>query len=68
MKVIANQHDTLDLICWRIFGKTSGVVEETIKLNPHVSKSGSILEQGTTIVLPDLIPVTQELKMINLWD
>jgi len=68
MEVIAKQNDTLDLICWRVFGKTNGIVEEAIKINPHITKTGSILPIGTAITLPNQVVSTEQVKMINLWD
>lgn len=68
MEVIAKQNDTLDLICWRVFGKTNGIVEEVIKLNPHVTKTGCILPIGTAITLPNQVVSIEQVKMINLWD
>jgi len=68
MKVIAQQNDTLDLICWRHLGNTAGVVEQTLLLNPAVSSVGAILPMGTTITLPDQPVKAATIHMIQLWD
>ncbi len=35
--VYALQNDTVDAICWRNYGRSSGVVEAVLEANPHLS-------------------------------
>ncbi|MDR1350904.1 MAG: tail protein X [Zoogloeaceae bacterium] len=65
--VIARQFDTLDLICWRHFGRTAAVTEQALELNPGLARLGAILPEGQAVTLPDVAP-TREIKMINLWN
>ncbi|WP_394661726.1 tail protein X [uncultured Acinetobacter sp.] len=65
--VTAVQGDTIDLICWRYYGRTSGVVEAVLNANPGLSDQGSILELGTHIILPE-VSQEQVTETINLWD
>jgi phage tail protein X len=67
MKVCAMQGDTLDAICARYYGRTGGVVEAVLQVNPGLSELGVILPHGTAIELPetDSAPKTET---VNLWD
>ncbi|MHA3078826.1 tail protein X [Acinetobacter sp. ANC 5502] len=66
--ITAVQGDTIDLICWRYYGRTAGIVEAVLEANPFLSEQAPILELGTPIFLPDL-PAQQQVKQtISLWD
>ncbi|EBR6786053.1 phage tail protein [Salmonella enterica] len=67
MIVIALQGDTVDAICWRYFGATRGVTEEVYRINPGLAETEPVLNQGQSIILPDVAPA-QEKKLIQLWD
>ncbi|ECJ8612177.1 phage tail protein [Salmonella enterica] len=67
MIVIALQGDTVDAICWRYFGTTRGVTEEVYRINPGLAEAGPVLNQGQSVILPDVVPA-QEKKLIQLWD
>ncbi|WP_038342998.1 tail protein X [Acinetobacter sp. A47] len=62
------QHDTIDSICWRIYGRSSGVVEKVLEANPQLADFGVILPIGTEINLPDLDTPQQTKQTIQLWD
>lgn len=65
----ARHGDTLDLICWRELGTTTGVVELAYDLNPGLAAAGPILAEGTAVTLPDppaSAAATRE--NVNLWD
>jgi len=66
----ALQGDTLDLICWRLLGTTEGgVVEAAYALNPGLAALGTVLPEGTPVVLPDPPPAAAvALATVNLWD
>lgn len=68
MKVIAQQNDTLDLICYRVFGKTKGILERVLELNQNMTRLGEIIPIGTEVNLPERVTEVQEKTMINLWD
>lgn len=70
----AQQGDTIDALCWRNLGTTSGgVVEAALDLNPALAAAGPLLAEGTTLILPEP-PQTgtgagsQILETVNLWD
>lgn len=64
--VIANQGDTLDLICWRYYRTTAAVTEQVLAANPQLDVACPIIPLGTPITLPDLKPVQH--TSLNLWD
>lgn len=67
MQAIAQQGDTLDMICARYYGRTEGVFESVLAANPGLAELGAVLPHGTVIELPDVksSPVTET---INLWE
>lgn len=65
--VIANQGDTVDLICWREYGRTDGVTEAVLEANPGLADHGAVLPLGTQVSLPDVTP-TQKQTTVTLWD
>jgi phage tail protein X len=66
--VHALQGDTVDAICWRIYGRTAGVTEAVLEANPGLADFGTILPHGTFVTIPDAAPQAPELQMVNLWD
>lgn len=67
--VQSRQGDTVDLICWRNYGRTAGTVEAVLIANPGIAKVGAVLPPGTTVTLPDLDPsVGKSAATVSLWD
>ncbi len=66
----AQQGDTLDALCWRVLGTTSGgVVETAFGLNPALAEAGPFIAEGTSVILPDPPQgSTTTLETVNLWD
>ena len=71
MRVIAQQGDTLDALCFRHLGTTAGMVEKTLALNYGISLLGPVLPMGTKVDLPD-IPASPTgaatRPLVQLWD
>ncbi|HDT2600623.1 TPA: tail protein X [Klebsiella quasipneumoniae subsp. similipneumoniae] len=67
MQAIAQQGDTLDMICARYYGRTEVVFESVLAANPGLAELGAVLPYGTVVELPDVqsSPVTET---INLWE
>jgi len=68
-EVTAHKGDTIDALCWRHLGRTAGVTEQAIALNPGLAAAGPILTEGQAIILPaaaDAAPSIRE--TVNLWD
>ncbi|WP_022955777.1 tail protein X [Perlucidibaca piscinae] len=69
MQVRALQGDTVDLIAWRHFGRTAGVVEQILELNRGLAAAGVILPEGHMVTLPDEAPaVDVTSQLVQLWD
>ena len=69
MIAVAQQGDTLDLICWRELGTTQGVVERAFELNRGIADAGAVLPEGTIVTLPDAPPASAAIReTVNLWD
>lgn len=66
--VRANQNDTVDAICYRVFGRTGAVTEQVLELNPGLADLGPILPQGTAVTLPDIVQQPQRTDTVQLWD
>lgn len=67
-KVYAIQNDTVDAICWRYYGRSSGVVEKVLEANPHISEFGPFLPMGTALQLPEIQTQQNTTQSIQLWD
>ena len=52
MKVQALQGDTVDLLCWRHYGRTQGIVEQVLQANPNLVEGGIQLAAGQWVELP----------------
>ncbi len=66
--IFALQHDTVDEICWRVYGRSSGVVEKVLEANPKLAELGAFLPIGTEVILPDIETPQQIKQTIQLWD
>lgn len=65
--VIAQQGDTLDLICYRHYGRTAGITETVLANNPGLADLGPVLPIGTRVNLP--AQTTQATRpTLKLWD
>lgn len=65
--VIAQQQDTVDLLCFRHYGRTAGVTEAVLEVNPGLANYTPFLPMGLSVKLPDIIPALQSVA-IQLWD
>lgn len=69
MRIRAQQHDTVDAICWRHYGRTAGVTEQVLAANPGLAEHGPIIPHGTLITLPDITtPPAPTRRTVKLWD
>jgi phage tail protein X len=65
--VRALQGDTLDTLCLRHLGTTSGgTVEATLTANPGLASLGPVLPVGTQVVLVQ--PAKSTEQTVKLWD
>ncbi|WP_445495688.1 tail protein X [Photorhabdus sp. SF281] len=67
MKIIAQQSDTVDALCWRHYGRTQGVTERVLIANPGLVEYGVILPHGTVVEMPEAMPAATK-PILQLWD
>ena len=67
MIVIAQQGDTVDSLCHRHLGRTSGIVEATLEANPGLAALGAVLPMGTAVELPDSVATAPSIDRVQLW-
>lgn len=66
-EVRARQGDTVDLICWRELGTTTGMPEQVLEANPGLADYGVTLPPGTKVILPDAPPAAAP-PTVSIWD
>ena len=52
----------------RTLGRTAGVVEATLAINPGLAAKGPHLPAGTVVQLPAITAAQKNIKTIQLWD
>lgn len=67
MQARAQQGETLDALCWRIYGRTAGVTEAVLAANPGLADLGPVLPHGQLVALPDQ-PPQPTARLVQLWD
>lgn len=69
MIATAQAGETVDAICWRVLGRTAGVTEQVLALNPGLADLGAQLPGGTKVTLPDITETAlPERQTVKLWD
>ena len=70
MRVHARQNETLDALCYRHLGSTTGLVERIMEMNPGLAILGPFLPHGTPVDLPDITANTAPAQraLVQLWD
>lgn len=64
----AQQNETVDAICWRHYGRTSGVTEQVFEANPGLADVGATLPTGYPVHLPEIEEQAEQAGTVNLWD
>lgn len=70
MTVRALQGDTLDSLCWRVYGEKmlqSAIVEQVLQINPGLADLGAVLPMGRNLVLPVLTTQNNRKEVVQLW-
>lgn len=64
--VRTQEGDTVDALCWRHLGRTEGIVEATLELNPGLASHGPQLPAGMLVTLAT--PEAPQRQLLQLWD
>lgn len=59
--------EMMDAICFRYYGRSSGVVELVLAANQNLSRRAEQLPAGLVISLPDLPVQTNDVTPLRLW-
>jgi phage tail protein X len=62
------QGETIDVVCWRHYGRTSGTVEAVLVANPDLPLLDVILPMGTVIFMPDIVNTSAATPLVSLWE
>lgn len=62
------QGETVDLACWRHYGRTATVTQMVLAANPGLAAKGAELPMGTQILMPDWQEATSARPLVSLWD
>ncbi|GAB5098702.1 tail protein X [Caballeronia sp. HLA56] len=68
MRVRSQQGDTVDLLCWRVYGRTDGTAEAVFEANPGLADLGLVLPLGTSVEMPELGKVVNTAPLLQLFD
>lgn len=68
MKIRSMQGDTIDLMCWRYYGRTDGTVEAVLEANANLADRGLVLPLGTIVDMPDVATVDRTAPLLQLFD
>lgn len=58
--------DTVDFICWKVYGREQATTEAVLDANPGLAQLGAILGAGIVIQLPDL-PDPPTNRVVRVW-
>ncbi|EKN3458389.1 MULTISPECIES: tail protein X [Yersinia] len=67
MRILAQQYDTVDAMCWRYYGRTEGVTEKVLAANPGLADIGPVLPHGYPVEMPEVSAATTT-QTLQLWD
>ncbi|MDP3579150.1 tail protein X [Methyloversatilis sp.] len=62
------QGDTVDLVCWRFYGRTTGVTEQVLEANRGLAQLGPVLPAGTAVVMPSIAVAPETQQRLQLWN
>ena len=69
MIVTARDGETLDELCWRALGRTAGVTEQALELNPGLAALGPRLPAALQVTLPETNQLAEPVReVVKLWD
>lgn len=67
MKLVAQQRETVEMMCLRYYGKTADVTESVLDANPGLADLGAFIPYGYQVEMPDQVPPSTS-DTVQLWD
>jgi phage tail protein X len=68
MRVLAQQGDTVDALCFRHYGRTAGLVELVLEMNAGLADLGPVLPHGLAVEMPEKPANKPTVPLLQLWD
>ncbi|MBX8803347.1 tail protein X [Bacillus subtilis] len=65
---ITRQGETVDLACWKHYGRTAEVTEAVLEANAGLADLGAILPMGTVIMMPVFESKKTARSLVGLWE
>lgn len=62
------QGETVDLACWKHYGRTAGVTEAVLAANTGLAQKGAVLPMGTVIKMPVVDTKKTAPALAVLWE
>ena len=63
----ARAGEMLDELLWRTRGRTAGLVEQALELNPGLADLGPLLPGGLAVLLPEATTAQPVHETVKLW-
>lgn len=67
LMAIAQAHETLDALVFRVLGKGASAVAEVFEANPNLADTGVFLPLGQPVVIPLKAMGPSVVPMVQLW-
>lgn len=65
---ITRQGETVDIACWKHYGRTAQVTEAVLEANSGLADLGAILPIGTVIMMPVIDSKKTARPLVGLWE
>ncbi len=65
--VTSHAGEPLDALVWRTTGGAMAAVQATLAANPGLAALGPELPEGTAVLIPDVLPSSAEVELVQLW-
>jgi phage tail protein X len=67
-QAISEPGDTVDKLVWRELRKGPAAVERVLDANPGLADLGTILPNGTVVMIPATAGAAAAQPLVQLWD
>lgn len=67
-QAISEPGDTVDKLVWRELRKGPAAVERVLDANPGLADLGTVLPNGTVVMIPTTAGAAAAQPLVQLWD